>query len=160
VGGWLPTYRRNAGPALFLLGAALLAAFASVAAFAEGPEKPLSTAQLRRLERQQARAAAGYQVGMASWYGTTAHGKPTASGQIFDRGELTAAHPTLPLNSVARVTNLSNGRSVTVRVNDRGPVRGDRVIDVSRGAARELGMVRQGIAMVMVEPLGKIATTR
>jgi rare lipoprotein A (peptidoglycan hydrolase) len=148
-------YRRAAGRvALAVAGLAVIIG-GSFAALASDPDKALSTAALRRLERQEARSAAGYQVGKASWYGTTAQGKRTASGQIFDRRELTAAHPTLPLNSLARVTNLNNGRSVTVRVNDRGPTRGDRVIDVSHGAARELGMVRQGLALVMVEPLGK-----
>ena len=91
------------------------------------------------------------EVGKASWYGPQLQGMPTASGERFDRDGFTAAHPTLPLNSVVKVTNLQNGRSVTLRVNDRFPKRGDRVIDVSQRAAEELGMKRRGLAKVTVE---------
>jgi rare lipoprotein A (peptidoglycan hydrolase) len=135
------------------IGAVILVAWSSFGAFAGDADKPLSTAQLRRIERQEARLA-GYQVGKASWYGAELHGHRTASGQHFDRAALTAAHPTLPLNSAVRVTNLANGRSVTVKVNDRGPGVGGRVIDLSQGAAEQIGMRRKGVAMVIVEPLG------
>jgi rare lipoprotein A len=140
--------------AVATIGAAILVAWSSFGAVASEANKPLSTAQLRRLERQEARLAAGYQVGKASWYGAEFNGHRTASGQRFDRAALTAAHPTLPLNTAVRVTNLANGRSVTVTVNDRGPAFGDRVIDLSQGAAEQIGMRRKGIATVIVEPLG------
>lgn len=82
----------------------------------------------------------GQQVGKASWYGPGFHGKRTASGQRFNQDALTAAHPRLPLGTRAKVTNLHNGREVEVTINDRGPHGGGRIIDVSRAAARELGM--------------------
>jgi rare lipoprotein A len=94
------------------------------------------------------------QVGLASWYGGAFHGRRTASGEIFDMDALTAAHRTLPLATVVRVSNLDNGRSVTVRINDRGPFTGNRVIDLSRAGARALGFARQGTARVRVLVLG------
>src|SRR5689334_7818676 len=93
------------------------------------------------------------QIGRASWYGTRQHGQTTASGETFDRTALTAAHPTLPMNSRVRVTNLANGRSVVVRINDRGPKTRSRVIDLSQHAAEMLGMKRRGVATVKVEVL-------
>lgn len=86
--------------------------------------------------------------GEASYYGDELAGRPTASGELFDPAGLTAAHRTLPLGSQVRVTNLGNGRSVTVRINDRGPFTGNRVIDLSHGAASRLGMLGAGTAMV------------
>jgi len=97
-------------------------------------------------------AAVAREVGTASWYGPLLHGERTASGEPFDRNGFTAAHPSLPLNSVVKVTNLANGRSVVLRVNDRLPKR-DRVIDVSQRAAEELGMKRRGLAQVRIELL-------
>ena len=94
------------------------------------------------------------QVGIASWYGSDFHGHATANGETFDRHELTAAHPTLPLPSIVRVTNLANHREVELRVNDRGPFVGDRLIDLSQAAARELGFERQGLARVRVQFVG------
>jgi len=91
--------------------------------------------------------------GNASWYGPGFAGRRTASGEIFDPGQLTAAHRTLPFGTVLRVTNLANGRSVQVRINDRGPFKPDRVLDLSRAAAEEIGMIRSGLARVRVEPL-------
>jgi rare lipoprotein A (peptidoglycan hydrolase) len=88
--------------------------------------------------------------GMASWYGRTNRHPRTASGERFDDQALTAAHPRLPLGSRVRVTNLRNGRSVLVRVNDRGPFIPGRVIDVSKGAAQQLGFVDQGLAYVRI----------
>ena len=97
----------------------------------------------------------GYsRVGTASWYGADFHGLPTANGEVFDRERITAAHPTLPLPSVARVTNLENGRVVDVRVNDRGPFVGDRLIDLSQAAARKLGFEGEGLAPVRVDFVG------
>jgi rare lipoprotein A len=93
-------------------------------------------------------------TGTASWYGADFHGLPTANGEVFDKEQITAAHPTLPLPSIVRVTNLDNGRSVDVRVNDRGPFVGDRLIDLSQAAARKLGYEDRGLAPVRVEFLG------
>lgn len=90
-------------------------------------------------------------TGIASWYGAEFHGRPTANGEYFDKERLTAAHPTLPLPSFVRVTNLANRRSLTLRVNDRGPFIGDRIIDVSQAAARQLGFERHGLAPVRVQ---------
>src|SRR5690349_28374 len=92
--------------------------------------------------------------GVASWYGSDFHGRSTANGEIFDAEAITAAHPTLPLPSYVRVTNLSNGRSLIVRVNDRGPYAGNRIIDVSKHAAHLLGFTVSGTAWVRVEYVG------
>jgi rare lipoprotein A len=89
--------------------------------------------------------------GMASWYGDDFHGRLTANGEVFDMASLTAAHPTLPIPSYARVTNLRNGKSLIVRVNDRGPYHGNRLIDVSNKAAELLEFKSNGVARVRVE---------
>lgn len=94
-------------------------------------------------------------VGLASWYGEDFRGRMTANGEVFDHNGISAAHPTLPLPSYVRVTNLSNGRSLIVRVNDRGPYRGNRIIDVSTRAAHLLGFRNSGIAWVKVEYVGR-----
>ena len=94
-------------------------------------------------------------VGVASWYGSDFHGRGTANGEIFDADAISAAHPTLPLPSYARVTNLSNGRSLIVRVNDRGPYAANRIIDVSRRAAHLLGFTVRGTAWVRVDYVGR-----
>ena len=93
------------------------------------------------------------ETGEASWYGNEFHGRPTANGEIFDKNKMTAAHRTLPLPSFVRVTNLANGKSAVLRVNDRGPFARNRIIDVSQQAARQLGFVSQGVAQVRVEIL-------
>ncbi len=93
-------------------------------------------------------------VGMASWYGAAFHGRRTANGEIYDMGSITAAHPTMPLPSYARVTNLDNGYSVIVRVNDRGPYHGGRVMDVSSRAADVLGFKGAGTAKIKVDYVG------
>jgi rare lipoprotein A len=93
------------------------------------------------------------EVGVASYYADGHHGRRTASGERFDMRALTAAHRTLPFGTRVRVTNLQNGRSVVVRINDRGPFKKERVIDVSYGAARELRLVGPGTARVRVEVL-------
>jgi rare lipoprotein A len=93
--------------------------------------------------------------GLASWYGDDFHGRLTANGEVFDMASLTAAHPTLPMPCYARVTNLSNGKSLVVRVNDRGPYHGDRVMDVSSRAAELLEFKGYGIARVRVEYVGR-----
>ncbi len=92
-----------------------------------------------------------YQVGKASWYGEFFEGKPTASGEPYDMYEFTAAHPTLPLGTYVRVTNLRNGKSVIVRVNDRGPVVDGRIIDLSYNAARAIGMKARGVQRVRLD---------
>ncbi len=91
------------------------------------------------------------QVGEASWYGKQFHGKKTSMGEIYDMYALTAAHKTMQLPSYARVTNLKNGRSIIVRVNDRGPFVDDRIIDLSYAAAVQLGYQNQGVTRVRVE---------
>ena len=93
------------------------------------------------------------ETGVASWYGADFHGKPTANGEIYDSNTMTAAHPTLPLPSMVRVTNLNNGVSVIVRVNDRGPFSKNRVIDVSEKAADALGFKGNGTTEVKIELL-------
>jgi rare lipoprotein A len=95
----------------------------------------------------------GRQEGIASWYGPGFHGKRTANGEVFDQYQLTAAHQTLPLGSRVLVTSLVNGRAVEVRINDRGPFVGGRVVDLSYAAARVLGMVGPGTMPVRVELL-------
>lgn len=91
------------------------------------------------------------QVGEASFYGPGFHGKKTANGEKFDQNDKTAAHPTLPLGTKATVTNLENGNSVDVKINDRGPYAKGRDIDLSKGAAKELGMTKDGVAPVKIE---------
>ena len=93
--------------------------------------------------------------GLASWYGDDFHGRLTANGEVFDMTSLTAAHPTMPLPSYARVTNITNGKSLIVRVNDRGPYHGNRIIDVSNNAATLLGFRSNGIGRVRVEYVGR-----
>lgn len=93
--------------------------------------------------------------GSASWYGPELQGSPTASGEPFDMHALTAAHRTLPLGSYARVKNLDNGRSVVVKINDRGPHARRRMIDLSYAAAQEIRMVNAGTARVEVEPVSR-----
>lgn len=93
------------------------------------------------------------ETGIASWYGDDFHKQATANGETFNKGELTAAHRTLPMPSLARVTNLENGRAIVVRVNDRGPFARSRIIDVSQRAAQLLGFERQGTAKVRVQVL-------
>ncbi|EXJ17233.1 septal ring lytic transglycosylase RlpA family protein [Imhoffiella purpurea] len=91
--------------------------------------------------------------GLASWYGRPFHGRKTSSGEIYDMNAMTAAHKTLPLPTYARVTNMENGRSVVIRINDRGPFHGSRIIDLSYTAAVKLGVVKKGTAMVEVRAI-------
>jgi rare lipoprotein A len=99
-----------------------------------------------------------YQVGKASWYGELFDGKITASGETFDMNELTAAHPELPLGSFVRVTNLSNGRSIVVRINDRGPVTPGRIIDLSYKAAEILRFSGKGLQKVRLDLIDEPAS--
>jgi rare lipoprotein A len=124
---------------------------------AQGPHNSEATpARARSVDskpeiRKQASKKAPYQIGTASWYGSYFDGKPTASGEAYDMHDLTAAHPTLPLGSYVRVTNLHNGRAVVVRVNDRGPIVQGRIIDLSYGAAQELQFQEQGLQRVRLD---------
>ncbi|WP_404385196.1 septal ring lytic transglycosylase RlpA family protein [Caenispirillum salinarum] len=102
---------------------------------------------------QDAGADEEIQVGMASWYGAELAGNATASGEVFSPAKLTAAHPSLPLGTKVRVKNLENGRTVVVRINDRGPFAKNRIIDLSEKAARQLDMIDDGVARVRVVPL-------
>ncbi len=95
---------------------------------------------------------------MASWYGAKHQGKRTASGEVFNQDKFTAAHRSLPWGSIVKVINLANGKSVEVRINDRGPYGQGRIIDVSRAAARVLGMVASGVTLVRVELLSPFET--
>lgn len=95
------------------------------------------------------------QEGVVSWYGAAFHDRLTASGERFDSSAMTMAHPTLPFGTRVRVTNLRNGRSVVVRVNDRGPFVGKRIADLSHAAAAEIGLLRRGVGKARIEVLGK-----
>ena len=110
-----------------------------------------SQAEFKKSNAAPAAAPAFRQVGVASWYGPGFHGKRTASGERFDQNDLTAAHRKLPLGSEVKVTNLENGRSITVEINDRGPYAKGRVLDLSKAAARKLGMMENGVAKVRIE---------
>jgi rare lipoprotein A len=108
----------------------------------------------RRPPQAPAAGTASVQTGIASWYGPGFHGEATSSGEIYDQNQLTAAHRTLPLGTRVEVTNLDNGRSIEVKVNDRGPFVGDRVIDLSYAAARAIDMIGPGTAPVRIQVLG------
>jgi rare lipoprotein A len=95
------------------------------------------------------------ETGLASWYGPAHDGRPTSTGEIFDQWAITAAHKTLPIPCVVQVTNLENGKSIKVRVNDRGPFVDGRIIDLSHGAAERLGFERQGVTRVRVRYVGR-----
>ncbi len=97
------------------------------------------------------KSAKGVQYGEASWYGDKEHGNKAASGERFSRYAYTAAHKELPFGTVVQVTNLKNGKQVTVRINDRGPFIGERVIDLSYAAAKSIGLIRDGVAKVRIE---------
>jgi len=103
-------------------------------------------------------SAEGYdETGVASWYGSEFHGRSTSSGEPYDMNAMTAAHRTLPLPTYVEVTNLENGRVAVVRVNDRGPFHGERLIDLSYAAALELGIVASGTARVRVRALARVS---
>lgn len=106
-------------------------------------------------EPAAARPVTGTESGVASYYADAYHGRPTASGELFDMHQLTAAHPRLKFGTIVKVTNTVNHRAVLVRINDRGPFVAGRVIDVSLAAAEELQMVRTGLAAVTLEVVAK-----
>ena len=96
--------------------------------------------------------AFAFQEGLASWYGGKFQGRRTASGEIYDKNKFTAAHKTLPFGMLVKVTNMENGKSATVRINDRGPFVEGRIIDLSQAAATEIGMTGKGLVQVRIEP--------
>ena len=140
--------------------AAALFVFIAVGPWPKPPAMPRGQIVVVALEPPPAReeklivvAAPSEQTGVASWYGDDFQGRTTASGKPFDNRKLTAAHRTLPLNSRVRVTNLETGRSVEVTITDRGPYAHGRVIDLSKAAARKLGMTKAGLVPVRIESL-------
>ena len=112
-------------------------------------EKPM-------IDKVEKRETKDVQYGVASWYGPDFHGKPTSSGEIYDMYQLTCAHNTFPLGTVVMVTNLENGRSLELKVNDRGPFVKERIIDLSYAAAQILGIWEKGTAFVKVEGVGPL----
>jgi rare lipoprotein A len=118
------------------------------------PQRPAYTIRGKTYYPERTVRAGRTEQGVASWYGPGFHGKKTSSGEAYDMHAMTAAHTVLPLNTVVKVTNLENRKEIVVRINDRGPFVGDRVIDLSLAAAKELGMVRPGTAPVKVTVLG------
>jgi len=133
--------------------------------------QPLVTAtsghKTHKTSSPKSHQAKAYQTGTASWYGKYFQGKQTASGEPFDMRDFTAAHPSLPLGTFVKVTNLKNGKAVVVRINDRGPVVDGRIIDVSYNAARALGFNQRGLqtvrldlyqppTMAMLQPVAKL----
>ena len=125
---------------------------------AQGPASSGSNTQIKPIPQQVVLKPVSvkvhpkpYQVGVASWYGSYFQGKETASGEPYNMYDLTAAHPTLPLGTMVKVTNLHNGRSIVVKVNDRGPVVPGRIIDLSYNAARALNFKGRGLQRVRLD---------
>jgi len=122
---------------------------------AQGPNNSeassAQTSQIPKSEPSKQAKTRPYQVGTASWYGEFFDGRMTASGEDYDMYDLTAAHPTLPLGSYVKVTNLRNGRAVVVKVNDRGPIVAGRIIDLSYGAAQVLDFQQRGLQKVRLD---------
>jgi len=117
----------------------------------QSSEKQPGSSMAGKSKKPKSQKASPYQVGTASWYGSYFQGKPTASGEPYNMYDLTAAHPELPLGTLVKVTNLRNGRSVVVRINDRGPVVPGRIIDVSYNTARTLDFKARGIQRVRLD---------
>jgi rare lipoprotein A len=141
-------------PAALLLGLSLVVAALSLALVvvillgrSSPPSNPTTTTWYARHLTQ---------AGIASWYGPRFHGRRTASGERYDQDKMSAAHRTLRFGTRVEVTHVKNGRSVEVRINDRGPYRRGRIIDVSRAAAAELGMKAAGLARVQIQPIHRV----
>lgn len=118
------------------------------------PSKPSKPSKTKPVKKRTAAASGRHALeGLGTWYGGRHHGGPTASGERFDKNAMTAAHKTLPMHTRVRVTNKRNGKSVVVRINDRGPYGKGRIIDVSEAAARRLDMIDAGVVPVRVEVL-------
>ena len=147
---WFLVHERQVHAAKALLSLTVVALLGSGCASAPRAQPPagVSVTQL------------GPTVGVASYYGRQYHGRKTASGERFNMHELTAAHRILPFGTNIKVTNLANDHSVVVRVNDRGPFKRDRILDVSLEAARRLQMVAAGVARVRIEPLNQSDSRR
>lgn len=147
-----------------LFAGAGVAHFASLSATSQPSDRPTAIVNVdpaaNAAPAHKPRKHRWYQLGMASWYGSAFQGRTTASGEDFDMNDLTAAHRHLPLGTLLRVTNLRNNRNVIVRVNDRGPVPEDRIIDLSYAAAQRLSFEERGLAQVKLEvlpPAGNVA---
>jgi rare lipoprotein A len=127
---------------------------------AQGPNiseaKPAPVSSVQQIPQVRQQVSKPYQIGTASWYGENFDGKPTASGEPYDMYDMTAAHLKLPMGSYVRVTNLHNGRSVIVRVNDRGPVVPGRIIDLSYGAAQALQFRQRGLQRVRLDLINPV----
>lgn len=142
---------------LILFALALLAGCGSKTAMRKGGQPGAKPYTVRGKTYYPLKSAHGYEEeGMASWYGPGFHGKTTSSGETFNQYAMTAAHKILPLGTQVRVTHMGNGRSILVRINDRGPFVDDRIIDLSRAAATRLEMMGTGTARVRVQSLGGI----
>jgi rare lipoprotein A len=129
----------------------LVMSFAVAGLIALSPKSEARVSVSLELTRSSPLPKQQHQIGVASWYGRDFQGKTTASGETFDPNGFTAAHPTLPFGTTIRVTNLKNSKNLLLRVNDRGPVLGRRLIDVSWAAAKRLGFVHSGVTPVRVE---------
>jgi len=116
-------------------------------------QRPIPPSEQKVVKKE---ATPGVQYGIASWYGKDFHGKPTSSGEIYDMYQLTCAHNTFPLGTMVMVTHMENGKSVELKVNDRGPFVKDRIIDLSYAAAQMIGMYEKGTAYVKVETIGPV----
>ncbi len=143
----------NALPAL--LSASVLGLSLSIAApvLAQEPDSENTTAPVEDAGKKISAPVTSEQVGLAAYYHVDFHGRRTANGETFDHNALAAAHKTLPFGTLVRVINLRNNKSVVVRVNDRGPMQPDRVIDLTRRAATALGFIHQGMTRVALEIL-------
>ncbi|MGA9528385.1 MAG: septal ring lytic transglycosylase RlpA family protein [Terriglobales bacterium] len=143
----------------FAEGLALVLSIASLGAGAASGPSSLEAAKVIQppvvsggsITAKKQKKSLPYEVGTASWYGDYFQGKQTASGEPYDMHDFTAAHPTLPLGTFVKITNLRNGRAVVVRINDRGPVVDGRIIDLSYNAARALGFKERGLQKVRVD---------
>ncbi len=147
------TFLKAAGvPAAATLASLFLASFGlATPVAADSPQYALGAPYRVKGRLYVPRANPNYdRIGTASWYGGAFHGRRTANGERFNMHAMTAAHPTLPLSTLVRVTNLDNGRSITVRINDRGPFARGRIIDLSRAGARALGFEARGTTRVRV----------
>jgi rare lipoprotein A len=160
VGGHRVFTVRRVSPLGVLLGLALLSqSCGMIASSSQGTVPEMvsipqpSIAKPPPAKQPELKGAVSVQTGQASWYGKAFAGKATASGEIFNHELLTAAHRSLPLGTKVRVTNVANGKSVEVKVNDRGPYTDGRIIDLSRAAARALGMIEDGLAEVRLETI-------
>jgi len=124
------------------------------------PSTPPAPAHPKHAKTPQAPAPVGYtEEGNASWYGNPFHGRRASNGEVYDMYKLTAAHRTLPFETMVRVTNLNNGKTTTVRITDRGPFVDNRIIDLSQAAAREIESIGPGVVPVRIEVLGNVDVT-